>query len=264
MEQAKNKKEPTYRTTQNVVYFLKNLWRWNRMLFFMSVLRVPVMVAAPFLGILLPKIVLDCLTTQAGYARLALNIALATLGIALCSAANHYLSNRVSNDVIATRVQYIKMQSEKTMRTDFENLESAEGRKLQQKANQATNDNRKGTEATLVVFTRLSVNAFGILSYGALLTVLSPWFLVFLTATAAFGIFSARAAQRYEYKNRNNWTLVEKKIWYLIENARILQPERISGCMEWADGLQLCSSAYSVNGCCGCEKWIGGKNCPMP
>jgi ATP-binding cassette subfamily B protein len=140
----KENTKPKYSMHQNIIYILRNMWHWNKKLFFMSAARVPLLVILPFLGILMPKLVIDSLTNKSGPLHLTIVIGLVTLGMVLCSTLSEYLDGRITYDAISNREHYIILIDEKIMDTDYENLEDPEGQKMQEKASNANHNNSCG------------------------------------------------------------------------------------------------------------------------
>ncbi|WP_100488819.1 ABC transporter ATP-binding protein [Sporolactobacillus pectinivorans] len=219
MKAQKTNAKPAYSTFQNVGYVLKNLWHWNKKLFLACVTRVPVLVFLPFLGILMPKLVIDCLTEKVSPWQFAAVIGLATLGIITCNVISQSLDGWIRWNVTSIRTNYIVLMYRKIMDTDYENLESPEGQNKLEKAHQATNSNSKGTEAIVHALILLAANLFGIVLYGGVLAALNPLIIAFLLGTAAVGFLFSRHAQNYEHWHKDDWTPIEKKLDYLIDKC---------------------------------------------
>ncbi|MFX3617979.1 MAG: ABC transporter ATP-binding protein [Sporolactobacillus sp.] len=211
--------EPEYSTFQNVYYYLSNMWHWNKKLLLLCLARVPVLVLLPFIGILMPKLVIDCLTERRSPQYFAVVIALTTLAILICNATNQALDGWIIWNVTSVRMHYIQLIYRKIMTTDYANLEGPEGQQRLERAEQATNANRKGTEAIVEVLILFISNFFGLLLYGEILSVLNVWILVFLLGTALLGFFAFNHAQNYEQGHKPDWTPIEKKLDYLSEKS---------------------------------------------
>ncbi|RYL94630.1 ABC transporter ATP-binding protein [Sporolactobacillus sp. THM19-2] len=215
----RSKNKPEYSTLQNIGYVIKNVWHWNRKLLFLSIVRIPALVFLPFLGILMPKLVIDSLTEKAGLFQFATVIGVATLGIIACSVISQSLEAWIRWNVTSIRMRYLGLIYEKIMDTDYENLESPEGQKKLEKAFQANYSNSSGTEAIINALIMLSANLFGIALYGGILTALNPLLIAFLLGTAFIGLLFANHAQNYEHQHKDDWTPTEKKLDYLIKKC---------------------------------------------
>ncbi len=238
VEQKSKRTQPSYSMWQNINYVLKNLWIFERKLFLMATARVPLLVVLPLLAILMPKLVLDCLTAKVGPGRLVEVVGLVSLGMIVCSFLNQYFNGRISIEVVSNRAHYVSLISQKTLNTDYENLENPEGQKKQQKAFEATSDANKGTEAVLIPLILFAADIFGFVLYGGILAALNPLIIVFLLATAVLSFFVTRRVQQYEHNNKDNWTLIDRKLWYLIDR-----------CADFAAGKDI--RLYNMSG------WFG-------
>ncbi|MCL1630587.1 ABC transporter ATP-binding protein/permease [Sporolactobacillus sp. CPB3-1] len=211
--------KPSYSTVQNIGYVLKNMWHWNRKLFFAAAARVPFLVFLPFLGIFMPKLVIDCLTAKVSPWHFASFIGLMTLAILVCNTLGRYLDAWLQWNVTGNRIHYIELMQQKMMDTDYGNLESPEGQNKREKAHQATNSNQKGTEAIIMALVTLAANLFGIILYGGVLATLNPLVIAFLLITALTGFLFSRHAQVYEHSHKDDWTPTENKLDYLIREC---------------------------------------------
>lgn len=227
--------KPKYSIHQNIIYILRNMWHWNKKLLFMSAARVPLLVILPFLGILMPKLVLDCLTQKSGPLHLTIVIGLVTLGMVLCSTLSEYLDGRITYDAVSNRGHYIILIDEKIMDTDYENLEDPKGQKMQEKASYANHNNSCGTEAIVKALILLSSNFFGILLYGSILANLNPLIILFIIATSALSFLASRGALNYEHNRKDSWAYLDKKLDYLIRK-----------CSDYASGKDI--RLYNMTG----------------
>jgi ABC-type multidrug transport system fused ATPase/permease subunit len=215
----KTVERPSYSTRQNISYVLKNMWHWNKKLFFASVARVPFLVLLPFLGILMPKLVIDSLTEKLSPLHFASMIGTMTLAIMICNVAGRSLDAWLQWNVTSNRINYIVLMQRKMMDTDYSNLESPEGQNKLEKAHQATNDNRKGTEAIIMALVSFAANIFGMILYGGVLAALNPLVIAFLLITAVVGFLFSRHAQVYEHVHKDDWTPIENKLDYLLRKC---------------------------------------------
>jgi ABC-type multidrug transport system fused ATPase/permease subunit len=88
-------------------------------------------------------------------------------------------------------------------------------------------------------------DVFGFVLYGSILTALNPLIIVFLLVTAIISVFITRYAQIYEHKNKDNWTLIDRKLWYLLDKSadfaagKDIRMYNMSGWFERLFGIQL-------------------------
>ena len=228
MEHINAKSKPSYSIGQNIVYVLKNLWHWDKKLFLMSAARIPALVILPFLAILMPKLVLDCLSAHVSPAYLTCVVALVTLGMGLCSVLGQYLGSKLYFSIAAIRINYLYWINLKTLDIDYENLEDPEGQKKNERAIEINWNDACGSQAIVEALVTLTANSFGFVLYAGILSSLHPLVIIILLTTTAMSFLAARRAQLYEYNNKDHWTFIEKKLWYLM-----------SKCADFASGKDI-------------------------
>jgi ABC-type multidrug transport system fused ATPase/permease subunit len=230
--------KPEYTVFQNVNYIVKNLWYWQKSLLLVSCVRIPALVLLPFIGILIPKIIIDMLTTHASLSHFMMVIGALTLAVIICNTISQYLENWTRWNAITNRINYIGLIFMKSMDTDYENLENPEGLKRQEKAHRAVSVNSSGTEAIIDTLVLLVVNLVGLLFYGSILSILNPLLILFLFITAGIGFLATYSSQRYEHNNKNKWTFLDKKIDYILSKCSSFssgKDVRIFPAAQWFD-----------------------------
>lgn len=208
-----------YSLMQNLSFLLKKAWGWNKNLIFLSTARVPVLVILPFLGILLPKLVIGSLMSHAGIGALALAVVPAAVGMAVCSALNGYLEGRVKYEATAVRMHFLSLLAEKTLTMPYETLESPAGQTLRQKASDSSSNITSATQSIWYELVLLCANLLGLLLYGGILSTLGPWLILGLVGLSAVSFVASWAAQQYEHHHKDDWAPLERKLWYLYEKC---------------------------------------------
>ena len=133
------KRKPEYSTIENSIYILKNVWRWDKILFLLGFLQIPATVIIPLLGIYLPKIVIDSATNHVSVSRLMINVSIPVIGIIALNVLLNASSSITNFRAISGRIAYMKQISDKTMDMDFDNFDSPSGQVKFTKANMTTN-----------------------------------------------------------------------------------------------------------------------------
>ncbi len=216
----KPKKKPNYSVWQNTFYMLGQWWRSNRKELTLAFLQVPAMVLASFLGILLPKVVIDCLQRQTGAQELVLTVGGFALALCFCNWLQHWVQGRMSSIALNARMSFLCQMLHYTLHMDYEDLESPKGQMRAQRAMHFINNNSSGGEAVVRTVISLLTNILGLVLYGSVLSLLNPLVIALLAALSLLIFFVTRAVQRYEYRQRENWTAVDHKLWYLYEKPQ--------------------------------------------
>ena len=182
MREEGKRMERQYSLLSNLAFVLRQMKRFARRSFRMIWLSIPLKVALPFAGILIPNLVVRAVTEQGEAARLL--PALLALGLAavLCSFLEQYAAGVVEEEQSKLCQGMDQLLFEKQMDCDYENLENKE---ISGRFDEALNciwwENRFVAKAAgnLILF---GSGVFGFAVYLSVLRVLPVWLLLLMTA----------------------------------------------------------------------------------
>lgn len=83
-------------------------------------------------------------------------------------------------------------------------------------------------------------NIIGYLLFGTVISFVSPWIAILLTASAGVHYYFMQRYVRYEYQNRKNWTPIDRKMDYILGKSRTFETAkdvRIYGLNTWFSDL---------------------------
>lgn len=172
-------------TWQNTVYVLKKMWGWSKKDILISLLHIPPSIISPLILVVLSKILIDCLTGGVTPVELITTTGIAILIYGACCWLDKFIGGRMFLVNVQTRYHLKMNEFYKTMDTDYENIESAEGRIKRERCKAFTQyGNGSGGSAFLTTVISLCVNVCGIFTYTAILSTLSVWLVLFLIAVS--------------------------------------------------------------------------------
>ncbi|MCL2002840.1 MAG: ABC transporter ATP-binding protein/permease [Oscillospiraceae bacterium] len=216
-------------------------WREKKALLFICGLAVIVRVALPYLGILMPKAVLDQIAAQAEPRQFLFTVG----GLALLLVAVNYLkgfTDTVTNRTIGTAGIFVALvrQAEKWMRMDFELMEDPDYKEANDKAEKAGNSNHSPAMNIPRTLVELLSNCFGFLLYAGVIALIHPLILLVLLFTAAVNWLMLRRARNYLEATRDERSKLFKKLGALSKTLR--EPDaakdiRLYGASGWLRGL---------------------------
>lgn len=180
----------------NVLYMLKNWYRWHRQSFLYLAARIPALIAVPMLTAFIPKVMMDCMTERAGIGELVWKIALLSLSVAGASWVAPFMQQKLGGAAQILRMRYAVLSFRKTMTADFVDLESLEGRERLERSKTFINGNYSGAQAFCDVTCQIAQGLFGILTSALLLNRL-PFFMLLLIVLTCLGEF---LLHRLEYR----------------------------------------------------------------
>ncbi len=198
-----------YTVLENTAYMMRHYVRESASGVAAALLQAPVKVAATFLAILLPSVVLKYLTAGADAGTLIRATAGVAALIALAAVLDRLLDGFLFGRVIYARIAFMAELLYKDLDADYAVIESPRTRELQERANKFTNDNRAGGEQTLRSVREILTNLLGFALYSALVARLSAWVFAGLFTLSAVNYAAVYLYNRYEANQRE----ARGKIW---------------------------------------------------
>ena len=209
------KKKPSYSVFQNLKFVFSNIWKWDKAMLLLCLIRVPIIVILPLLGVYMSKVVVDIVTHQASVERLLLYILIISAAMLVLNLLNNTLSPEIECRAFSNRFKYLNLWNEKNMDADYENIEGSEGQIKQQKAFNIVHNNNSGTQVIINNVIGIVSNVIGIISYGTIISTLNPLIVLLLVATSGLNYYLLRIMRLYDYKNKDHWIPIDRKLDYL-------------------------------------------------
>ena len=246
-----------YTTWQNTIYMLKKVWGWSKKDILISLLHIPPSVISPLILVVLSKILVDCLTGGVTPVQLITTVGVAILIYGACCWLDKFIGGRIILVDLQTRYRFKADGFLKTLDTDYENIESLEGRIKRQRCEAFTQyGNGSGGSAVLTMIIALGVNVFGIFTYTAILSTLSIWLVLFLLTMSAVSFFVLRWNNFHVYQFDRGQMLIRHKLDYLTRTAQKFSAGkdiRLYHIAHWFRGLfEQLGNAYAAL----LRKWV--------
>lgn len=216
---AAKKSKLKYSTFTNTIYLIKNIWKWDKKLFLLCSLEIPVKVIIPLLQIYLPKILIDSVTKNLSISKLMINIGIPIICIILLNAFLNYVSSITQYTKVNYRLKYYKAFLEKILDTDYENIDGAAGQKKIMKADMTIGSNNSPTEAIVEEFISFSSNIIGFILYAGIISNIHPLIVIFIIFSSVINYLVGRYISIFEYKNKDNLAPINRKLKYIREKT---------------------------------------------
>jgi len=219
MQEKENGKEKTP-IVDNMCYMYRNWWAWNRKSVYFCALRVPVLVLLPMITALLPKLMIDGITNQVTPGRLVAMVAMGSVAIAGLSWVSPFLEEKIHAIAETTRMNYRVMAFHKVLHTDYENIESLEGRLKFEKSKEFAFGGRwSGSQDFYDVSVQLAANFMGIFAYLVLLSFLQPLMVLLILLTCVFEYLIMRYMTKSEHNVWKDMMPLFMRFDYLYRTA---------------------------------------------
>ncbi|MDK0554784.1 ABC transporter ATP-binding protein [Clostridium perfringens] len=210
-----NKKKGTL--LSNLKYIMGYAWSQDKVLFAQCGVYTILAFIAPFIGIFLPKFLIDELLGQR-----RIEIILMTLiGFFLLSSVVNYsiawLRCAYSPRVTKIRTDYITMISDKIMKMDFKNTEDPEVLNKIKSVMNAVMSNNTGVEGVYHTLLGLFGSLTAFVGYISIVLFLSPWILLFLIINVLISYALTMRVKKYEYSQKEKAADKDRRTFYVFD-----------------------------------------------
>ncbi|EOU2050947.1 ABC transporter ATP-binding protein [Clostridium perfringens] len=210
-----NKKKGTL--LSNLKYIMVYAWSQDKVLFEQCGVYTILASIAPFIGIFLPKFLIDELLGQR-----RIEIILMTLiGFFLLSSVVNYsiawLRCAYSPRVTKIRTDYITMISDKIMKMDFKNTEDPEVLNKIKSVMNAVMSNNTGVEGVYHTLLGLFGRLTAFVGYISIVLFLSPWILLFLIINVLISYALTMRVKKYEYSQKEKAADKDRRTFYVFD-----------------------------------------------
>jgi len=225
----------------NIRYALNIYWRQRKILFLIFAAAAALRIALPYMGILLPKVVVDLIESRAAPDRFLLAVG----GLGLLMTAMSYLKNfsDMVTDNLTGSVGIMAMhnrRSEKLMTMDYELMEDPEMKAVDDKAEKAVQSNHSIAMNYPRSLVQLLSNTGGFLLYSGVIVAVNPVILPLLLVSAAIHWQALARARKYDQATREGRSKIARKIMAIVNVMR--EPEaakdiRLYSAFGWLRGV---------------------------
>lgn len=210
-----NKKKGTL--LSNLKYIMGYAWSQDKVLFAQCGVYTILASIAPFIGIFLPKFLIDELLGQ----RRVEIILMTLIGFFLLSSVVNYsiawLRCAYSPRVTKIRTDYITMISDKIMKMDFKNTEDPEVLNKIKSVMNAVMSNNTGVEGVYHTLLGLFGRLTAFVGYISIVLFLSPWILLFLIINVLISYALTMMVKKYEYSQKEKAADKDRRTFYVFD-----------------------------------------------
>lgn len=220
----------------NILYLIKNLWRWDKPLFFLSTIQGPMAVAIALVGLVLPKMILDGISSGESLEGLILKMLLPLALFIGLSFLKTGIEQWVWVRKILFRMKYTLKMVEKGLYTDYENIDGAEGQERFSLAVLSTSSNQSATEHVVLVLVSLLSNSIGFLIYAGIIFTLHPLIVGFVLLSSGINYLGGKKLNRYLESQKDELADVRRKLDYIGKTGgdfKAAKDLRLYGTENW-------------------------------
>lgn len=209
------KKKSNYSMFSNIVYALRNIWKWDKAFYLFFIPSIPLAVLLPLAANYFPKILIDSVESQQSIQKVILIIGVYFGALLIVDLLNSLCGSKLQMRQYNISLQYQHAISEKHMRTDYANTDNPEAITKYQHAMGDACSGQCAPEFIWQSLMGLLISLLGIFTYGSVIAIVSPWILALLFFSAFITYLISRWQRNYIEKNKDNWVNIDRKIEYL-------------------------------------------------
>lgn len=220
----------------NILYLIKNLWHWDKPLFFLSTIQGPMAVAIALVGLVLPKMILDEISSGESLEGLILKMLLPLALFIGLSFLKTGIEQWVWVRKILFRMKYTLKIVEKGLYTDYENIDGAEGQERFSLAVLSTCSNQSATEHVVLVLVSLLSNSMGFIIYAGIIFTLHPLIVGFVLLSSGINYLGGKKLNRYLESQKEELADVRRKLDYIGKTGgdfKAAKDLRLYGTENW-------------------------------
>ena len=210
-----NKEKTKYTLGSNIAYALSNIWKWDKGFYGYFLVNIPLNVFFPMAAAYFPKLLIEAVETKESAKPVLFMIAGYFTMLILLYSFQNFCASRLQMRKYNVSCLYQNAISEKQMRTDYANTDNPKGIAKYQHAMDDACSGQCAPEFIWESLTQLGVSLLGILTYGSVIAMISPWMLVFLFLSAWITYQTSCLQRNYVEKNKDQWGILDRKINYL-------------------------------------------------
>lgn len=252
MKKNRPKKEKPYRSAwSNALWSFREMLRGAPQSFWLTAAGVPLAVFLAWAEVRLPALVVSEVVSGRSFAHAALAVGLLIGAVFLAKALKEFMETIQKPYFDRYRLGEGVLLDKKAMRCYYQQYEKKSVRDLHSRAEAATwmSFGKVPLLEMPQQTMELLQNLLCYLLFGTIISAVSPWLLLLLTAAPAANWFCVRAYNRYEYRTRPERTDIERKTDYVSGRAAdfaCAKDIRIYGMAGWLRTVYDDLAAQSV------------------
>lgn len=232
------REKPEYSLWSNTRFNLRFYWETAPSVLAMSMVSMLMQVGLPFIGILLPKVLLDLLAEHAAPSRFVMTIGMLSLLMVLLHFLQSYTRNVCEWNVGTVGIlgHINKRIFPKNITMDYEVMEDPAIKPIKDKLDKSVQSNHSPSSNMPREWTHLLTNMLGFLLYGGVIATVHPLIILLLIASGAISAWALSAHRVYELKTREDRSVVSRKIQYLngfLNSRTAAKDMRLYNMIDW-------------------------------
>lgn len=224
----------------NIVFIVKRSFKMDKGLVIASIMKIPINILLPLITAYLTKMLVSLVSNKIELSSLISYILVMSVLIMILFILNNLITAKVKYDAMFIRLNFFRMVTAKNMVSDYENIENPAGQLKAQKAKNAVSSGGSSTEVLFDQLAQIFTNVIGIVIYSVIIFELNIWIIIVLFGLSLLNYTIGVEFSKWQNKNKDNWTVLDRKIEYLnreASNYKAAKDIRLFGMTVWFQDL---------------------------
>lgn len=235
---GKKENRPSHSAPANMIWAVGMLLKFSPAVFVIYIVLIPVSIGLQYLDIYLPSLVVSEVTLGHTLYQACFSVGIIMLIMMIGNSMERGLE-LIKNAQIGTyRYKVVHLLIRKELDMFYQTYEKKEVRDLESRALDAVQmwDGKQPSVDIIRNSFGIVQNILGYLLFGAVISFVSPWLVLLLTAAPVVNLVSVRIYNKWEYSRRSAMTDLNQKLGYmkrLPDDFSAAKDVRIYGMAEW-------------------------------
>ena len=222
----------------NARYVFSVQWKTCGISLLLLLLSVPVALGITLCEIMLPQTAVAQFVNGSSLENALLSVTYLCVSLIALKWIRQMIDTLNFSHLTNLKHHFVCMRMQKSLKTAYVNIESADFRNLMERANEATASSGYGSPVE-----RMSKDSIGLLTsvlgylmLGSILLYANPLIAAVLTILPVIHFFINRKIQNYQYKVKDQTVKLDRKLWYIARNAETRESAmdiRIYSMKDW-------------------------------
>ncbi|RKN86065.1 ABC transporter ATP-binding protein [Paenibacillus ginsengarvi] len=237
-----SKQSAAYGFFSNLIFMIREQWNFDKKGVFVPFVRIPSDIAVSLLGIWIPKVVLDAIANSVPASEFVMQLSVLTMAMMVLMYVSYYTEQSIyRNSVRIWNLHFYIRKSWKIVDMDYPQFASPAGKTKIERSHQALNRNVNVNMVSIYPhFVELLKNAFGFLSFCALLIWLNPLIILLLLLSYAVNVLVVLHIEKWQHQTKDERAQIDRKLDYVVSrtsDSSIAKDIRIYNMKTWIDSM---------------------------
>ncbi len=205
---------------ENTVYMIKNWFKWDKKSIAYFIIRIPALVIQPIITALIPKAMIDCINNHVSVGELAATVAVLSALVALTTWLAPFMQELILGSARIIRMRYAVMAFDKNLNADYVQIESLQGREMNQRAGDFYRSFYAGSADFFETLNMICVSVIGIITSAALIYKINFFIILLIIATCVVEAAVLRFLNSASIKMRDKENDITTKFNYFYAQSK--------------------------------------------